>query len=366
MQPKSLCFFNSNKPWGGGEHWHFQSALMARDAGSRVSFVACEGSALAQRLQGVPGITLLTLPLGGLSFLNPCAIARLVRFFRQQRVDAVLLCLPRDVKVGGIAARLAAVPDIIYRRGIAVPVRNRLLNRLLFRHVLTKLIVNSLETKRCVLSENPDLMPPERIHLIYNGFDVAEFEARPGAELVPRRPGEIVIGTAGRLTAQKGQHLLIEAAALLRDSSLPCPPFRVLIAGAGEREAELKALVQRHGLQDHVEFLGFVTNMKAFHASIDIFALPSLWEGFGFVLAEAMTMRLPVAAFEVSSIPEVVEHGATGLLCPPEAAALAANLLRLMSDAGLRAKLGEAGRRRVLERFEVHKTFADFEACLRA
>ena len=54
-----------------------------------------------------------------------------------------------------LAAKQAGVPDIIYRRGIAVPVRDRFLNRLLFRHVVTKLIVNSLETKRCVLGENP-------------------------------------------------------------------------------------------------------------------------------------------------------------------------------------------------------------------
>ena len=325
--------------------------------------VAHQDGVLAQRLEGIPGITLLALPLGGLSFLNPLAIVRLARFFRQQKVDALLVCLPRDVKTGGLAARLAGVPDIIYRRGIAVPVRDRLLNRLLFRRVLTKLIVNSLETKRCVLAENPELMAPERIHLVHNGFDVAEFDARPTAPLFPKREGELVIGTAGRLTAQKGQHLLIEAAAILRKQPLA---FRVLIAGTGALEAELKAQVQRLGLAQHVEFVGFVSDMKAFHASIDIFALPSLWEGFGFVLAEAMSMELPVAAFDVSSVPEVVAHGETGLLCPPDATPLAANLLRLMQDAALRRELGMRGRQRVLDSFEIHQTFADLEACLRA
>lgn len=363
MQPKSLCFFNTNGPWGGGEHWHFENALLARDKGYHVSVIAGKDSELAKRLEGQTGIRLFTPALGSLSFLNPFAIARLVRFFRKQQVDAVLLCLPRDVKVGGIAAKLANVPDIIYRRGIAVPVRDRLLNRLIFRHVLTKLIVNSNETLRCVLSENGQLMPQEHIHLIHNGFDVAEFDARPSAPLVPRRPGEVVIGTAGRLTAQKGQHLLIEAVALLRSEA---PPFRVLIAGAGELEAQLKHQVRHLGLESHVEFLGFVTDMKAFHQSIDIFALPSLWEGFGFVLAEAMSMELPVAAFEVSSIPEVVAAGETGLLCPPSAGALAENLLRLMRDENLRKTLGVQGRARVLTHFEVHKTFADLENCLRS
>jgi glycosyltransferase involved in cell wall biosynthesis len=363
MQPKSLCFFNTNRPWGGGEHWHLENALLARDKGYRVSVVANKGSELARRLKGEPGIRLFTPSLGGLAWLNPIALLRLARFFRQEAVDAVLLCLPRDVKAGGVAAKLAGVPDIIYRRGIAVPVRNRLTNRLLYGHVLTKLIVNSLETRRCVLAENPRLIPAERIHLVYNGFDVAGFDARQSAPLVPRRGGEIVIGNAGRLTKQKGQALLLEAAALLAKQPLP---FRVLIAGAGELEAELKAQAERLGLSDRVEFLGFVTDMKAFHQSIDIFALPSLWEGFGFVLAEAMCMGLPVAAFDVSSIPEVVEHGETGLLCPPKGEALATNLLALMQDEALRRRLGARGRERVLERFEKGATFARLEECLRA
>lgn len=361
--PKTLCFFNTNMPWGGGEHWHLQNALLARDAGLRVCMVASHGSELARRAAKRPGILLHTPSLGPLGFLNPIAMAGLVRFFRREQVDAVILCLPRDVKSGGVAARLAGVPDIIYRRGIAVPVRDRILNRILYRHVLTKLIVNSEETKRCVLQHNPTLIPTERIHLIHNGFDVAEFDARQSAPLIPHRPGELVIGTAGRLTPQKGQHLLLEAAALLREKA---PPFRLLVAGCGDLEQELKSQTRALGLEDRIEFLGFVQDMKSFHASLDIFALPSLWEGFGFVLAEAMTMRLPVAAFSVSSIPEVVEHEKTGLLSPPDAQALAENLLRLLGDENLRKRLGECGRERVLKRFELHHTFADLLACLRS
>ncbi|OIO06193.1 MAG: hypothetical protein AUJ49_00060 [Desulfovibrionaceae bacterium CG1_02_65_16] len=363
MQPKHLCFFNTNRPWGGGEQWHLTNALMARDHGYRVSVVANEGSVLAERIAAA-GIPLHTPRLGGLSFLNPAAMTGLVRFFRREAVDAVLLCLPRDVKAGGVAARLAGVPDIIYRRGIAVPVRNRLSNRLLYGRVITKLIVNSLETKRCVLAENPRLIDDARIHLIYNGFDAAAFDARESRPLLARRPGEIVIGNAGRLTPQKGQRLLLDAAALLK--ARQAPPFRVLIAGAGELEAELKAQADRLGLNDAVEFVGFVQDMKAFHQSIDIFALPSLWEGFGFVLAEAMCLGLPVAAFNVSSIPEVVEHGVTGLLGEPTPEALAENLLKLMRDERLRRTLGEAGRKRLLARFDVNSTFDSLTACLRA
>jgi len=361
MRSNRLCFFNSNRPWGGGEHWHCQQALLARDRGYDVSVVAGNGSELARSLRGEPGIRLFEQPLGSLSFLNPARMARLAAFFRAEAVEAVVLCLPRDVKAGGVAAKLAGVPRIIYRRGIAVPVRDRWLNRLLFSRVLTGLIVNSEATRRCVLAENPNLIAPARVHLVYNGFDVAAFDARPDTPLAPRRPGELLIGTAGRLTEQKGQRLLIDAAAMLKAQG---ERFRVLIAGTGELEERLKAQARERGVADVVEFLGFVTDMKAFHASLDVFALPSLWEGFGFVLAEAMAMRLPVAAFDVSSVPEVVAHGETGLLSEPDAGRLAANLRTLLHDAGLRRRLGEAGRARVLERFELGQTFAQFERCL--
>jgi len=364
MQPKSLCFFNSNKAWGGGEQWHFDNALQARDKGYRVCVVANRQSALADRLEDQPGVPLLRIPIGPLSFLNPVTLARLVRFFHQQEVDAVITCLPSDAKAGGLAAKLARVPDIIYRRGIAVPVRDRLLNRLLYRHVLTKLIVNSQNTRDCVLAENKRLIEPGRIHLVYCGFDVAAFDALPASPLVQRRPGEILIGNAARLTPQKGQHLLLDIAALLKCQAIP---FRVLIAGAGELETELKAYARQRGVEDVVQFLGFVSDMKSFNETIDIFALTSLWEGFGQAPVLAMQAKKPVVAWNVSSVPEVVAHGETGYLCPlRDTEAFAGRLLELMQDAALRQRLGENGRARVLEHFEMQKTFADFERCLRA
>lgn len=364
MQPKCICFFNSNKAWGGGEKWNYENALLARDTGYRVCVVANRESALADRLEGEPGITLLRAPVGNVSFLNPAALCRLAGFFRRQGVEAVILALPSDMKAGGIAAKLAGVRDIIYRRGIAVPVRDSVLNTLLFKKVITKLIVNSDETKNCVLAHNGGMIGPERIHRVHCGFGVAAFDAMPGAPLVERRPGEILIGNAGRLTPQKGQKLLIDIAARLKSQPVP---FRVLIAGVGEIEEELKAYARERGAEDVVQFLGFCRDMKSFHETVDIFALTSLWEGFCYVQVEAMTLRRPVVAWNVSSIPEVVIDGETGYLCPvKDVDAFAARLLELMQDEGLRRRLGENGRERVVKHFEMRKTFADLEHCLNA
>jgi len=264
--------------------------------------------------------------------------------------------------VDRVAAKLAGVPDIIYRRGIAVPVRDRLLNRLMFRHVLTKLIANSENTRDCVLAENKQLMRPERVHLVNCGFDVAAFDALPAKALVERRPGEILIGNAGRLTPQKGQKLLIDIAARLKDQPIP---FRVLIAGTGESEAELKEYARERGVEEQVQFLGFVSDMKSFHQTTDIFALTSLWEGFCYVQIEAMVLKRPVVAWNVSSIPEVVTDGETGYLCSvSNTDEFADRLLALMQDETLRNRMGESGRARVIAHFEMQKTFADLVNCL--
>lgn len=364
MQPRCICFFNSNKAWGGGEKWHFENALLARDKGYRVCVVTNRVSALADRLEAQPGIEILRINIGNVSFLNPLTLIRLARFYRQHGVGAVIMALPSDMKAGGLAAKLARVRDIIYRRGIAVPVRDGVLNRLLFKHVLTKLIVNSDETRNCVLAHNAGMIGPERIHRVHCGFDVAAFDALPAKALVERKPGEILIGNAGRLTPQKGQKLLIDIAARLKEQPIP---FRILIAGTGEIEAELKEYARERGVDDVVQFLGFVSDMKSFHQTIDIFALTSLWEGFCYVQVEAMTLNHPVVAWNVSSMPEVVIDGETGYLCPAQdTEVFAARLLALMQDEALRKRLGENGRARVISYFEMQKTFADLEHCLQA
>lgn len=356
--PFSLCFVNSNRAWGGGEKFNHDCALRCRDAGLPVHIVANRNSELSQRLRNTPGLSLHEMPLSNLSFLNPLTLGQLRLLFMRHNIQTVITALPADLKAAGIAARWAGVSRVVYRRGIAVPVRNSLLNRLLYGHVLDRLIVNSLETKRCVLANNPKLIPEERIRLVPNGFDVAAFDALPITTMTHRRPGELILGNAARLTPQKGQHHLLEMARLLKKQGLS---FRLLIAGTGETENELKNLARRLDVEDVVEFLGFVEDMKSFHASLDIFVLSSLWEGFCYALAETMTLKNPVVAFDISSNPEVVENRVTGLLTTPDnAQGLAQAVLELANDSGKRTAMGQAGRMRVLERFDTPRVFDTF------
>ncbi|WP_027722827.1 glycosyltransferase [Maridesulfovibrio zosterae] len=346
---KNVCFFNSNKAWGGGEKWNHHFSLLLRDKGYNVFVVTNHKSELKNRLKNEPGITLHSEPIGNLSFLNPLLMGRLKSFFKQNDIQTLITALPSDLKSGGVAAKRAGVSKIIYRRGIAVPVKNTFLNRQIFSKIVDRLIVNSFETKRTVLAHNKNLIHDSKIRQIYNGFDVAEFDSQKISSACSSETDDIIIGNAARLTAQKGQKFLIEAAKILKNKNLK---FKIQIAGTGEMEKELKDYAAELGVTNRINFLGFVKDMKSFHASQDIFCLPSLWEGFGYALVEAMTLEKPVVGFNISSNPEVVSDGETGILVPPEnSEMLAAALEKLILNAELRNEMGKKGRTKVLENF---------------
>lgn len=320
---RTVCFCNSNIPWGGGENWHLNAADSLARRGYRVLVLCHPFGELHARARRMEHITVVPLPIGRFSFLNPLLRARLVRLFRKERVDALIMNLPSDLKTAGPAARFAGVRHVIYRRGSALPVRNTVLNRYLFGRVITRLIVNSEATRALTLVNNPNLTAGDRITILPNGINVHRFDqalalAEGMAEQHMRDgesegPSPFFIGTAGRLTLQKGQHLLLHLGRRLADAGLDC---RILIAGQGEREKELKALADRLGMRGRVEFCGFMPDLAPFWRRIQLFVLPSLWEGFGNVIIEAMLARKPVFAFAVSNIPELVTDGVTGRLFP--------------------------------------------------
>lgn len=306
---KTICFFNSNKAWGGGEKWHFTTAVEFKKRGYRTFLGTNQTSELGNRAQK-EGVEFYRFSVGNLSFLNPFKLIALALFFRAQKVDAVLLNLPSDLKLAGLAAKLAGVKKIIYRRGMPHPLRNTFLNRFLFLNVLTHVVVNSKEIGRTLEEGNEDWFPKEKLVLIYNGVDTSKTFDRT-KKLYEKQGNELVIGNAGRLTEQKGQKYLIEAAEMLRQDGIN---FKVLIAGEGELKNNLQNLIDSKGLQDQVKLIGHVTDMAAFMNSLDVFAFPSLFEGSANTLIEALYYEKPIVAWDVSSNGEIVVNEQCGKL----------------------------------------------------
>ena len=172
-------------------------------------------------------------------------------------------------------------------------------------------------------------------------------------EPVPRRAGEPpTIGFLGRLDEpKKGLAVLLRAARRVVDRR---PDVRFLIAGNGPAREGLGKLSADLGLSGAVEWLGEVRDSAEALARFDVLALPSLWEGLPVVLLEAMAAGLPAVAGRVGGIPEVLVDGETGrLVAPGDDGALAEALLSVISSPDRGRAMGLAGRKRVLEKYDM-------------
>ena len=123
----------------------------------------------------------------------------------------------------------------------------------------------------------------------------------------------MVIGTVGRLTAIKGQDVLIRAIAALKQTG---EEALLVLLGEGERRGELEELAKRLKVSENICFLGWRPDVAAVMASFDILCLPSLNEGMGKVIVEAMAMGRPVVASRVGGLTTTISDGETGYLIP--------------------------------------------------
>ncbi|PIE34631.1 group 1 glycosyl transferase [candidate division KSB3 bacterium] len=356
ITPKHICLFNTYQAWGGAEKWYDIVARWFRNRGHAVVAVTHINSVLFHRLSQA-GISAYPLRISNLSFLNPVAVLSVARIFRNHRIDAVILNLSADAKVAGLAARLAGVRQVIYRRGTALPVRDSWLNRVVFKHFLTDVVANSEEIKRTILQNNPLLVPGEHLHVIYNGLDLAAYERQKSPPLFPKQDGKIILGNAGRFVEQKGQHYLLKAAKCLKDRGMN---FTLYIAGTGALEQELRSYANELGVEEEVKFVGFVNDIKGFMENLDIFLFPSLHEGSSHTLLEAMASSKPIVAFDVSSMPEIIVSGETGILVElGNVQAFSEAILSLSGDRELRERFGRSGRRRFEQKFTLAHMLQD-------
>jgi glycosyltransferase involved in cell wall biosynthesis len=193
-----------------------------------------------------------------------------------------------------------------------------------------------------------------KIQVVNMGVDPDRLAPRP----FRRSPSPVEIVCVGRIAPVKAQYILIEAASLLLQEG---QDIRIHIVGDGSDRRMLEREVAARGLEPHVIFHGFAVGDKlhALYRQMDIFALPSFAEGVPVVLMEAMAMEIPCVSTWVAGIPELIRHEIDGLLvAPSDTNAFAAALRKLIMDPNLRLLLGKAGRKRVLETFDVRKNSA--------
>ena len=295
---------------------------------------------------------------------DPAGFVRLVRLLQRETPDVVHTFLIVAGIYGRLAAFAAGVPVVVSAEQnvyLRKPRRHALTERLLaartYRVVACCEVVGRYYRQQVGVRSS-------KVEVIYNAV---RFGRRPGqtdgetARFALKLPPEaLVVGTLGRLTEQKDQRILLQALAALASDR---PDLLLFLAGAGPLRAELEAETARLGLADQVRFLGVRRDRATLYAAMDIFVLPSRWEGLSLALVEAMGTGRAVVATSVGGNPEVVRDGHTGLLVPPaDPDALASALGKLAGDRDLRKSLGDAAAAEARSRFSIEQHVAQLAA----
>jgi glycosyltransferase involved in cell wall biosynthesis len=209
----------------------------------------------------------------------------------------------------------------------------------------------------------------DRVHAVLNAIELSRWDpslsSAPGRAALGVPDDAPLIVSVARLFPGKGHVELLGALALLKREY---PNVRLAIVGSDyPADSGTTRMLSEHarklGVGENVVFTGQRSDIPSLLAACDVFSLPSFEEPFGLVFAEAMAMKRPVVALTNGGTPEVVEHGKCGLLSPPgDIDALAANLLRMLSDPALRTRFGEYGRSRIEEHFTPQRMASDFAA----
>lgn len=291
-----------------------------------------------------------------------CALVALVRILRAKRPAIVHTHTSKAGVLGRIAAWLAGVPVVVHTPhghvfyGHFGAVKSRIfvqVERMLCRMTTALVALTSAERddhlERRVGSAG-------RFAVIPSGIDVERFR---GARLEGRRippefncpPDATVIGSIGWLTDIKGHRVLVEALHCLKDEF---PQAHVVIVGSGGQREALQAQAESVGLHDRVHLVGHRKDIERCLAGMDCFVFPSLNEGMGRALIEAMAAGLPVVASRVGGIPAIVRHEENGLLVPAgDGRALSEALRRLITDPQGAARLGRHASRSIGKEFGV-------------
>lgn len=205
-------------------------------------------------------------------------------------------------------------------------------------------VICNSETVGVFAAEHYGLSEARRC-VVYNGVDADRFHRGPV------RSGELVVGTVGRIEAQKNLGFFLEAAArVLREK----PDARFEIAGDGSLKADLVTRARTLGIGERVAFVGETNDVASFLRRLSQFWLTSEWEGTPNVILEAMAAGLPVLATSVGAVPELLDHGVDGLLVEcGDVDSLASLSLAVADDEDLADRLGKAARKRAVSAFSV-------------
>jgi glycosyltransferase involved in cell wall biosynthesis len=333
---------DTERGWRGGERQVLWLAAGMRERDHRVFVVARRDEELANRAAAQGLGVIASAPRGELDLF---AARELRRAIIRHGVQIVHAHTAHAAALAALATLNTPAKVVIARR-VDFPLRRNLGTRLKYGRAQAVIAV-SRAVANIVAKAG---VARERIHVVPDGVDLSR-------RVAPARPevlgslgvgvGEPVVVHIAALVPHKDPLTFARAMAVVRDR---VPRVRALMVGEGPLRSAVQAEVARLRLQETVVLTGFRRDADELLAAARVATLSSVEEGMGSVLLDAMAFGVPIAATSAGGIPEVVEHGTTGLLSPPgDAAALGNHIVRLLTDRDLAAALTAGGRARVTD-----------------
>ena len=369
--PLSIAGVDPERKFAGGETQVLGLTLELRAMGHRAELLCDPVGELWRRAQAA-GVVCRPLPIR--NALDLAAAVALRRRLRDGRYDVVHFHTSRAHAMAPWVRGLTRAA-VVTRRMDYVP------NRLFAPWLYGRRAVDGVAAISAAVADALARATGarERITVIPSGVDCAHFRPPSADERARARAAlglgdaDFAVGAVGVLEPRKGHRYLVEAMALLgRGGAEAAAPQRrvvAIIAGGGSLRDPLAAEIRRLGLSDAVRMLGRVDDARAILWALDVFAMPSLSEGLGVALLEAMGCGLPAVASRVGGIVDTVDDGRTGMLVAPcDARALADALAQLSAELAARIAMGAAARAMAVERFSMasmaRRTVELYRACL--
>jgi glycosyltransferase involved in cell wall biosynthesis len=329
--------------------------------GQRVSVVCLERpGTLAPQVEELGGRVICVHKKPGIQL---SLIGKLKAVWRELRPDIIHTHQVPTLFYSGLAARSMRSARVLHtEHGLplfANRVRTRWLGRLSGLHC-ERFFCLTREMAQEVLKYR--VVPRHKVRVIRNGIETSNYR-NPGDPQTLRcslgiPPAATVIGSVGRLVEIKRYDVLIRSFARLKDN---CPDAHLLMVGDGPYKPVLEELAQGLGVREHVHFAGYRTNINEYLHAMNCFALTSSSEGTPQAVLEASIARLPVVASRVGGLPEVIDDRRTGILVTPgDEGAFTRELLGIVQNRELAARLGEAARVRVQDLYGIGRMAKEY------
>ena len=291
---------------------------------------------------------------------SPGVMAEVTRYLRSGGYDLLHTHEYKGNLIGGWSAWRLDVPSVASVRGYTdrtLPLRiYKWLDLGVTLRLFTRIVTVSEAMRRQVLRAGH---PARRVLTLHDAVDATTFSPdrlQLGVQVQQElgyTPAHLLVCAVGRLSPEKGHGFLLAA---FKEVIAAVPEARLVLAGEGSLRSRLQAQAARCGLSEHVIFAGYRDDVEAIIAASDLLVMPSLREGFGDPIIEAMALCKPVIASRVGGIVEIVHDGETGLLVPPgDPGALAQAIINLLRDPQARERMGRQGRQVALSEFSVER-----------